>query len=178
MPTNQIVNIISQNNNVSISPSLVYSIKHQVSFNYFPPVHTFFTTETQIENRIRFCENHLNNQTNFDSFLFTDESSFELSASHRWLWRRRGETSPDVQYATSKHPKKIMIFGGISMQYCTPLIAIKGSINAVSYVDECIDDSGLIPNMNDIYGPFKWTLMQDGASPHTAQSTIDYLTTY
>lgn len=178
MPANQIANIISENNNVSISPSLVYSIKHQEGFKYLPPVNTFFTTETQRENRIKFCEYHLNNQTDFDNFLFTDESSFELSASHRWLWRRRGETSPDVQCSTSKFPKKIMIFGGISKQYCTPLIAIKGSINAESYVDDCIDGSGLIPSMNEIYGPFNWTLMQDGASPHTAQSTMDYLTAY
>ena len=47
-----------------------------------------------------------------------------------------------------------------------------------SYVDDCIDDSGLIPNMNEIYGPLNCTLMLDGASPHTAQFTIDYLTTY
>lgn len=47
-----------------------------------------------------------------------------------------------------------MVFWGISKKFRTPLIAIKGSINSDSYVDECIDDSGLILGMNGAYGPF------------------------
>ena len=79
-----------------------------------------------------------------------------------------------------RHVALLMLttFGGISKKYCTPLIAIKGSINADSYVDECIDDSGLILGMNEAYGPFQWTLMQDGATSHTAESTISYLKDY
>lgn len=66
-----------------------------------------------------------------------------------------------------------MVFAGISKKYTTPLIAIiKGTI------DDCIDQSGLIPGMNDVYGHFGWVLMQDGASPHTAASTIEYLKDY
>lgn len=71
-----------------------------------------------------------------------------------------------------------MIFGGISQNYCTPLIAIEGSINAESYVDEYIDGSGLIPSMNEICGHFQLVLMQVGASLHTVKSTIDYLSNY
>lgn len=179
MPAVTIANIVSDNlDGQTISPSLVYSIKHDAGFKYLPPLHTFFTTEEQRQNRVAFCKYHIENQTNFDNVLFTDESSFELTASHKWLWRRRGETSPDVQCATKKFPKKVMIFGGISKNYCTPLIVINGSINAESYVDECIDGSGLIPSMNETYGHFKWVLMQDGASSHTAKSTIDYLSNY
>ena len=69
------------------------------------------------------------------------------------------ESSPDIFHATNKFNKKIMVFGGISKKYCTPLIAIKGSINADSYVEERIDDSGLILGMSEAYGPFQWTLM-------------------
>ena len=32
--------------------------------------------------------------------------------------------------------------------------------------------------MNEAYGPFQWTLMQDGATSHTAESTISYLKDY
>ena len=32
--------------------------------------------------------------------------------------------------------------------------------------------------MNDAYGHMNWVLMQDGATAHTASSTIEYLTDY
>lgn len=49
---------------------------------------------------------------------------------------------------------------------------IKATINVDAYVD---DQSDLIPGMNDAYGHFGQVLMQDGASPHTTASTIEYL---
>jgi hypothetical protein len=54
----------------------------------------------------------------------------------------------------------------------------KGTVDAETYVDDCIDQSGLIPEMDKKYGKWKWTLMQDGASAHTAASTMEYLKLY
>lgn len=103
---------------------MVYSVQHDAGLKYLPQLHIFFTTEEQRHNRVVFCTHYIENHTNFDSVLFTDESSFELTASHKWLWQRRGETLPYVQCAAKKFPKRVMIFGGISKNYCTPLIAI------------------------------------------------------
>ena len=179
MSDKTIASIISENPNLRpISSFLVNSVRHDLKFNFLPPIHTFLTTEVQRKARVEFCQHHVENQTDWNSVIFTDESSFELDSSSRWIWRRRGESSPDIFHATNKFNKKIMIFGGISKKYNTPLIALKGSINADSYVDECIDDSGLILGMNEAYGPFQWTLMQDGATSHTAESTISYLKDY
>ena len=173
-----IASIVSQNFNTSISPSLVYTVKHKHLFHFLPPIHTFAVTDNQRQNRISFCQYHLQQQTDWDSVLFTDECSFELSPSHRWIWRRKGEVTPDIFRATNKYPKKVMVFGGISKNYTTPLIAIKGSIDSEIYIDEYIDGSGLIVGMNETYGQFNWTLMQDGATPHTSQLTMDYLIDY
>lgn len=68
-----------------------------------------------------------------------------------------------------------MFFGGIAYNYKTPLIAMEGNINAARYVDDCIDGTGLILDMNKIYGFWQWTLMQDGASIHTCSDTMIYL---
>jgi hypothetical protein len=51
----------------------------------------------------------------------------------------------------------------------------KGTVDAETYVEELIDGSGLIPDMNAAYGIRNWTLMQDGASAHTARNTLEYL---
>lgn len=179
MSDRAIASIISENQKFHpISSFLVNSVRHDFKFNFLPPIHTFITTEIQRKARVEFCQNHIENGTDWSNVIFTDESSFELDSSSRWIWRRRGECSHDIYHATKKFNSKIMVFGGISKKYCTPLIAIKGSINADSYVDECIDDSGLILGMNEAYGPFQWTLMQDGATSHTAESTIRYLKNY
>ncbi len=179
MSSKTISNIISENSNFpSISRSSVDSVRHSLGFSYLPPIHTFFTTEVQRENRVNFCKYHIDNQTSWNNVLFTDESIFELNSAHRWIWRRRGETSSDVYNATNKFNKKVMVFGGISYKYTTPLITIQGTIDANDYVDDCIDQSGLILGMNNAYGHMNWVLMQDGATCHTASSTIEYLTDY
>jgi hypothetical protein len=71
-----------------------------------------------------------------------------------------------------------MMFGDISKLMKTPLILIDGTINAIEYVDQCIDSSGLIPEMNAAYGINEWFLVQDGATCHTAEQTMDYLRSY
>lgn len=108
----------------------------------------------------------------------TDESYFVLGQDKRWLQRRRGEVTPDIELALTKYPKKIMIYGGISKKYTTPLIALEGSIDSARYMDDCIDGSGIIVGMNEAYSPFQWTLMQDGATPHTSKLTMSYLSNY
>ena len=71
-----------------------------------------------------------------------------------------------------------MFFGGISYNLKTPLIFVDVIINAHVYVDDCINGSELIPDMNRVYGPWQWSLLQDGAKCHTAFSTLDYLNDY
>ena len=54
------------------------------------------------------------------------------------------------------------------------MISIIGILDNNDYVEDCIDQSGLIPDMNDMYGDFNWLLMNDDATSHTTASTIDY----
>jgi hypothetical protein len=133
-------------------------------------------TEIQKQNRLAFAQRELENPRDWSRVLFTDESYFWLGEDRRFLWRRLGERGPDVELQTMKFGKKVMIFAGLSVGYKTPIIAItRGIIDGDSYVDECIDQSGLICDMNQLYGPFQWTLMQDGAPAHTKASTLEYL---
>ena len=37
-----------------------------------------------------------------------------------------------------KYPGKVMVFGGISWKYNTPLISLKGNINAEGYIKQKI----------------------------------------
>ena len=178
--TNSIVNIIKDNQNLpSVSYGTVWKMRHQLGFKYLPPIETFFVTDEQRQKRVQFCTHHLQNSTNWRNVLFTDESAFYLNNDHRWVWRRKGEGSvAEVQHRCTKYTKKVMMYGGICYNWKTPLICIEGNIDSVVYCDDCIDGTGLIPQMNQIYGYRGWKLLQDGATCHTSSLTMDYLQDY
>ena len=58
------------------------------------------------------------------------------------------------------------------------MIAIEGTINAEVYIDECLDGTNCIFDMDAIYGKRGWYFMQDGATIHRANVTLDFLNTY
>lgn len=57
------------------------------------------------------------------------------------------------------------MFGGISTKWKTPLIIIDQCVDSIKYIDEFIDNAGVIPEMNKQYGIKNWFLVQDGATP-------------
>ena len=65
-----------------------------------------------------------------------------------------------------------------SLRWKSPLICVQEIINSDVYVDECIDQTGIIPETNSIYCHNQWVLFQDGTSCHTSEFTMDYLQTY
>jgi hypothetical protein len=151
-------------------------IRLGLGFSYLPPVHTFFLTPKQIRDRLDFAQKEIAHPRDWTSVIFTDESYFWLGEDNRALWRKRGEKSPDIEIQSVKFPKKILVFGGISIRLKSRLILFeKGTVDGITYVDECIDQSAIIPDMNQVYGVGNWTLMQDGASAHTKAETIEYL---
>ena len=173
----RIIRNISQLPNVS--PSTVQKIRRELGYKFLPPLRTFFLSDEQKIARLAFCVKHLNENTKWDNVLFTDECYFWLGEDHRPLYRKRGEHTKDVLVHEKKFNEKILVFGGISRSYKTNLIVLQnGTVDAITYIDDLIDESGLIPSMNEVYGVKKWVLMQDGASAHTAKVTLDYLRTY
>jgi hypothetical protein len=158
-----------------ISASSVRTICHQRGSKFMSPLTTFPLTEDQITRRRAFASAHID--SDWTKTVFTDESSFVLG-SRGWIWRRRGETGPAVSWVKEKFPAKIMIFAGLALNSQSALIIVEsGTIDADSYVDDLVDQFGIIPEMNQRSGPHGWTGMQDGASVHTASSTMDYLRT-
>ena len=45
-----------------------------------------------------------------------------------------------------------------------------------SYYCNIVLEKGLLPDIRAIYRNYRWTLQQDDATAHTAQTTMDYLT--
>ncbi|KAH0795011.1 Transposable element Tcb2 transposase [Histomonas meleagridis] len=165
--------------NNNISESTIMRARKILEYRFSYPLISFALTEKQKSDSLSFAQKHLQLGTDWTKVLFTDESYFWLNEDHRPLYRKKGEKCPGVIVTEKKFPDKVLVFGGISSQVKTNLIiSEKGTIDHVSYVDELIDGSGLIPHMNEVYGIKGWILMQDGATAHTCRDTIYYLRMY
>jgi hypothetical protein len=67
-----------------------------------------------------------------------------------------------------------MVWGAIGPHYKSPLISVKGSMNALEY-QNIIRQSGVIEDMDRRYGKHSWVCQEDGASPDRAKSTRQFL---
>ena len=151
-----------------VHPNPILNYLHESAIGKMPPITVCPLTETQRAKRVTFCDQHL--YENFQTTFFTDESSFcfQRNKCPRWSRGRRAEAP------RSKFPKRLMVWGGISAMGPTPLALVQGNIGATKYV-EILNDY-FLPTARAFYGE-QFTLQQDNASPHTAQSTRLWLGT-
>lgn len=103
--------------------------------------------------------------------LFTDESRFALHGSDRrpLVWRRRGErfrqnfVRPIVAYGGGS----VMVWGGVSRDWRTPLVIVRENLTAQRYIDQILRPIVLRRRQHQR----AFILMQDNARPHTANIT-------
>lgn len=103
--------------------------------------------------------------------LFTDESRFSLYGNDRrpLVWRRPGErfrqnfTRPVAAY----NGGSVMIWGGVSRTWRTPLVIIRENLTARRYIDQILRPI-VLPRRQHLR---TFIFMQDNARPHTANVT-------
>ena len=107
--------------------------------------------------------------------FFTDESRFcvERGDGRARVWRRRGERFAQncVMERSRYGGGSVMVWGGILKNEKSDLILFDGSVNAVTYIDNAIND-GMLPFFNQHPNAI---LMHDNAPPHTAFATRTHL---
>ena len=89
------------------SHASVNRIRHDLKYTYKPLIHAPFLNQRQVECRLLFCQNHLNDD--WAQTLFTDESRFATSPDCPIMWWvKKG----DKLYASKgKFPFSIMVWG-------------------------------------------------------------------
>lgn len=173
----QLADMLMENfNDIShISENTVGTARHKSGLIYAPPRKTVLISESKRKTRINWCLNHLNNKTNFQNVIFTDESWFELGPNRRWLWRSKSDYSPEVCSPITAHPKKVMIWGGIGWNFKSRLVFIDEKVDASYYWDEILLGSNLFEDADNVFGVGKWVLQQDNARPHISNYVIQNL---
>ena len=101
-------------------------------------------TPVRRRNRYDWCRQHLRwTQHQWQGVMFTDESRFciDMNDGRAKLWRRQGERFADccVRDSSRWGGGSVMVWGGISWRYRTPLVVIEGNLTARRYIDEVLE---------------------------------------
>ena len=129
------------------------------------------------QNRLQWTRRHQRwLQRQWTQVVFTDESRFHLSGNDGRIriWRRRGERYANccVHETDRWGGGNVMVWGGISFRYRTPLIIIDGTLTSQRYINEVLRPTVV---------PFLAThrdvtlFQQDNARPHSARATMAFL---
>ena len=129
----------------------------------------------QKKKRVKFAKKHLNHDWRMT--LFTDETEFLLhpkttNKQNNVVWARRREDVPPLE--VKQYSAKVRVWGGVSAQGNTRLLTYDDDLTGPKY-------RALLkkakPNFDSIFGSRNrsWTFVHDGASPHKARATNEWL---
>lgn len=166
----QVADLVAERFGIQVSDTTILRVRNELGFHYRPPKVKQLLTPAQKELRVAFCKYVLENKDSLPPIVFSDESRFSKGPDNRWRRIRRGQVSESCFVQMEKFTKSVMVWGGISMSYRTPLVLCSNGVNAAEY-QSILLRSGFIEDMNGHYGIGKWVFQQDGAAPHTCEST-------
>jgi hypothetical protein len=143
--------------------------------NAIHPIKRPRMTIANADYRMKFVQDIWTDFRIFLPWLFTDEASIDRNNHVQSVRRVPGLLADQQIYVEREQfPMRIMVWGAISRNYKSPLIRVEGSINAVRY-QMVIAESYVIESMNSRYGVNGWVFQHDGASPHRAKTTKQFL---
>ena len=128
---------------------------------YNRPISKPLLTKKHQSERVAFARR--NKSTNWNSVLFTDESTFQLSANPEKMWMRRRKK---LFVRRVKHPQKIHAWGSFSNSGFGDLVLFTGTLNAIKLID--IYNTALLPSSNFLFDE-NWTLQEDNDPKHTSK---------
>jgi transposase len=163
--SNQLKSLIKEECNITISARTIRNLRQQLGFR---PVHYRRRpklSDNSIKKRLHYCLDNLDND--WKDIIFTDESMFILSDEHEIIWKRPG--SPMIEKPVAEYPEKFMVWGGVWWDGKTELCFIEGNVDQFKY-QEIINKYLIRPHLH-----LSFEMLQDGATAHTAHTTLDFL---
>ena len=161
--------------NITMSRQTIDEILHLLRFEFKPPKQRQKLTCIHIENRMRFAFSMVANDLLDFDIIFSDESRFALNSDRKWVWRRRGDVDDSVFADKVKFPVSCMVWGAIGRNFRSRLFFCDNSVDSPEYV-HILKASRLFDEADAAYGEGAYIFQQDGATPHTAKTTVRWIT--
>jgi hypothetical protein len=167
---------LSDQFNISCSKSQIAVVRRAFGLRHLWAKKTEKLSPKHIARRFAFAQKIQRHPFFQLPWIISDESSFVLCPTRSKLYRFRGENSPCIYQEFQGYPIKIMVWGAIGPNgYKSPLIWFKEYVSSQTYVAK-LEEYKIFENLDLIYGRGQYVWQQDGARPHTAVSSIAYLT--
>jgi len=96
-----------------------------------------------------------------------------LLCDHNYLAKNTVKATVVFENKQHMNSRNVMMSVGVSRMRKTRVVFIDPGVNS-SYCSNIVLEKGLLPDIRAICR-LRWTLQQDGAPAHTAQTTMDYL---
>ena len=128
--------------NSKLNQSTVSRIRNKLGLHFLPARRNCALTLQCREKRIQWCMYHLQQSTDWEKIIFSDESWFEQGSRKRWLWRHHDDYGEDVMIEKIAHPKKLMIWGAIGHNFKSKIVFIEENITGNVYFDNIIKSFG------------------------------------
>ena len=168
---------INQLHGVRVSKETIRKLRRKAGLRFLAPIPKSRLTDIAKGTRVAFAEDWITNRLHLlrrTPIIFSDESTFIVCENGRKLWRIPGECLETDYVQLEQHPRQIMVWGAIGVGYKSPLLVFEGNCNKESYIS-LLEENGIIPGLNALFGEREFVFQQDNAPPHVAKQTVDWL---
>ena len=172
---NRIKNMLEEEINVSISKTMIASIRYKLGYKYAQPRKRQALTQNQIQKRIDFCEKQLGKYEKWSKqVIISDESRFGLFPDNSKLWLKRGVYAENTFVSKEKYTETIMVWGAIGYNYKSKLIIIEENLKSSTYI-EMLSKNQIFEDIKNKVIDNNVHFQQDGAPAHLAKNSIEFI---
>ena len=150
-------------------PTIQRAVKEKLNWICSKPRYCQMIRQKNKEKRLEFCKQLLGTGDNFHDVVFTDESTVQLARYYSKC--RYKKDMPRPLKPKPKHPLKVHIWAGISMEGPTNIVIFTGNMDADFYIE--ILESALLPFLRD--HPNIERFQQDNDPKHTSKKAAEMM---
>ena len=147
-----------------MSVATVGRIRKELGWTKTAPRYCQMIRDVNQLKRLEWCKARLAGKEQFETVIFTDESTIQIERHSRRCYHKKGE--PRKLKPKPKHPLKIHVWGGISKRGATPIVLFTGILIATRFTK--ILEQSLLPFIEKSY-PEGHQFYQDNDPKHTSK---------
>ena len=150
-------------NGISISLRTVLRCREQLGWTFQGSAYCQLIREANKTKRLEWALQCCTDD--FKNVIFSDESSIQIETHRLRCYRKKGEKPKPKP--RPKHPVKVHVWAGISMQGATAIYIFNGTMDAHFYTQ--ILEDHLIPFIREKFSGSEHRFMQDNDPKHSSR---------
>jgi transposase len=159
--------IINEQLNTNLTDRSIRNYLADMGYEWKKPTKKWVLTDRHKQNRVKWAKQHVG-KTNWDMWVFSDESHFDLSG----IGRQRIKRGDVVVVEKNRWSARCSVWWAISTNWSFKPIIYTDKQTAAKYT-EILNEA--IPHQRIAHLPADWVFQQDGSGPHGSKHTKKWL---